>query len=92
MRRAIFVASAGLVVGLAATAAMAASTAPAGAEAASSASASGPEWCGFQDKAGSRVRCGYSSESDCKQAVGAHDAVCIVDPYFTERRRARAEG
>ena len=60
--------------------------------AAAAAPAGGPEWCGFQDKAGSRVRCGYSNESDCKQAVGAHDAVCIVDPYFTERRSARAEG
>ena len=91
MRPTLFAIALGLVSALGATA-FAATGAPAGTAAASNAPSSGPEWCGFQDKAGSRVRCGYSSESDCKQAVGEPGAVCIVDPYFTERRRARAEG
>jgi hypothetical protein len=47
---------------------------------------SGPEWCGFHNKAGDRVRCGYSSEADCKQGVGEPGAICIVDPYLTEDR------
>jgi hypothetical protein len=43
----------------------------------------GPAWCGFQHKAGSRVRCGFSTETDCKQTIGGKDAICIVDPYRT---------
>jgi hypothetical protein len=92
MRRAIVAIGAGLIMSLSTAAGFAATSAPAGAAAASNASASGPEWCGFQDKAGSRVRCGFTNESDCKQAVGGPDAVCIVDPYFTERRRVGAVG
>ena len=41
----------------------------------------GPAWCGFQHKAGSRVRCGFSTETNCKQTIGGKDAICIVDPY-----------
>jgi len=83
MRRTIFVLSAAaLVFGVAASGAMAADPHPTG----------GLAWCGFKDKQGSRVRCGYSSESDCKQAVHGPGAICIVDPYLTERRRDRIVG
>ena len=86
MRRAILLASAAaLVSGLAATGAMAASPTPAQPAAA----AGGLAWCGFKDKPGSRVRCGYSSESDCKQGVGGPGAICIVDPYLTDNRQRR---
>jgi hypothetical protein len=87
MRRAIlFVSAAAFVFGLAAADALAASPAPAQPAAA----AGGLAWCGFKDKPGSRVRCGYSSESDCKQDVGGPGAICIVDPYLTERRVSTA--
>jgi hypothetical protein len=85
MRRAILLVSAtAFLCGLAAADAMAA-TPTAGQPAASN----GLAWCGFKDKQGSRVRCGYSSESDCKQAVGDPGAICIVDPYLTENRLDR---
>ena len=84
MRRAIFVlGAAALVFGFTVADAMAAS--PAAAQPA--AAAGGLAWCGFKDKPGSRVRCGYSSESDCKQGVGEPGAICIVDPYLTENRQ-----
>lgn len=80
MRRAIFILSAvALVFGVAAADAVAADPHPTG----------GLAWCGFKDKPGSRVRCGYSSESDCKQGVGGPGAICIVDPYLTENRQNR---
>jgi hypothetical protein len=89
MRRAIFVLSAAaLVTGLAATGAMAASPTPGEPAAANG----GLAWCGFKDEPGSRVRCGYSSESNCRQGVGGAGAICIVDPYLTENRRAAANG
>lgn len=82
MRPAIFVLSAAaFVFGCTAGSAMAA-PAPAQTHA-----AGGLAWCGFKDKPGSRVRCGYSSESGCKQAIGDPGAICIVDPYLTENRR-----
>jgi hypothetical protein len=58
-------------------------------QSASAPQAGGPAWCGFKDQAGSRVQCGYSSESDCKHALGGTDAICIVDPYLTENRPDR---
>jgi hypothetical protein len=89
MRRAIVVLSAAaLVAGLAAADAMAASPTPGEPAAATG----GLAWCGFKDKPGSRVRCGYSSESDCKQGVGGSGAICIVDPYLAERRQDRRRG
>lgn len=85
MRRAIFVLNAAaLVFGVAAADAFAASPTPAQ----QSAAAGGLAWCGFKDQPGSRVRCGFSSESDCKQAVGDPGAICIVDPYLTENRQS----
>jgi hypothetical protein len=90
MRPTFIAIAAGLVSALG-TIAFAAPSAPASGTAVEG-PAPGPKWCGFEDKAGSQVRCGYASESDCKRAVGGPDAICIVDPYFTERRRARAEG
>ena len=89
MRRAILVlGAAALVFGGAAADALAATPTPAQPAAA----AGGLAWCGFKDKPGSRVRCGYSSESDCRQGVGDPGAICIVDPYLTERRRASVNG
>jgi hypothetical protein len=44
---------------------------------------SGPAWCGFEHKAGSRVRCGFSTETECKQTIGGKEAICILDPYRT---------
>ena len=86
MRRAIFVLSAAaLLFGLAAADAMAAAPTPGQPSAASG----GLAWCGFKDKPGSRVRCGYSSESDCKHGIGGPGAICIVDPYLTENRQER---
>jgi len=48
------------------------------------------EWCGFLDKDHSRVRCGFSSLDQCKQAIGDNkDAYCMPDPSFATRERAR---
>jgi|GEM_PF-4846531 len=49
------------------------------------------EWCGFENKVGSRVRCGYSSERGCKRAIGKPDAICIADPYLTWKQDPRAD-
>jgi hypothetical protein len=44
---------------------------------------SAPHWCGFHDKAGANVSCGYSKFEDCKKALGdGKDAVCVPDPAF----------
>jgi len=60
--------------------------------AASFSSARAEDWCGFVDKDHSRVRCGFSSLNECKQAVGeGKDAYCMPDPYFAARERARIE-
>ncbi|HEY5278180.1 MAG TPA: hypothetical protein VIJ67_00365 [Pseudolabrys sp.] len=97
MRRAMVAIGAGLVLGLSTLAPSMAAELPApnasaGTTAAPTVSAGGPEWCGFHNKAGDRVRCGYSSENDCKQALGEPDAICIVDPYLTENRRSEVNG
>ncbi|MBS0248290.1 MAG: hypothetical protein JSR61_16865 [Proteobacteria bacterium] len=47
------------------------------------------EWCGFKDKSGSQVRCGYSSQSDCKQAEHDKAALCVPDPSFAQRLSPR---
>jgi hypothetical protein len=87
MRRAIVVIGAGVVLALGAAAASAGSNnTSTDDDADSTQRVTGPAWCGFHDKAGDRVRCGYSSESECRQAVGGPDAICIVDPYVTENR------
>jgi hypothetical protein len=76
MRFATWLAGGVLVLALttvAALAAPAASTSPDGTS----------EWCGFHDKAGAEVTCGYSSAEDCKKALGNdQDAVCMPDPAF----------
>jgi hypothetical protein len=64
----------GLVGGLA-IAGMLAFAAPANAE----------NWCGFHQKANARVRCGYSSLQECKQALadkknGDKSVTCMPDP------------
>jgi len=50
------------------------------------ASASAEEWCGFQDKIHSLVKCGYSSLAECQQKEGANGAICIPDPSFASNR------
>jgi hypothetical protein len=53
----------------------------AGLVAASVSSARAEEWCGFLDKAGARVQCGFSSLAECKQALGDQkNGYCIPDP------------
>ncbi len=57
-----------------------------------STSASAEEWCGFQDKAGAVVRCGYSSLEECKQKLenktkDAKDIVCMPSPSFASEKR-----
>jgi len=45
------------------------------------------DWCGFQQKAGSRVQCGFSSLQQCKRALsdkkdkdGDKSVTCLPDP------------
>jgi len=64
-----------ILIGLAAGLGMLALSAPAHAQ----------DWCGFHQKAHSRVRCGYSSLQQCKQALankkdGDKTVVCLPDP------------
>jgi hypothetical protein len=77
MRIATCLAALGLVRGLTVAGILAASTAPASAQ----------EWCGFHDKTGSKVRCGYSSMDECKQQIGGKDAVCLPSPSFAREQR-----
>jgi hypothetical protein len=56
----------------------------AGALALAAPSAQAENWCGFQQKAHSRVRCGYSSLQECKQALadkkdGDKGVICVPD-------------
>jgi hypothetical protein len=74
--------AAALVSSVAATAAET-TTAPAAKPGVETARSNGPAWCGFEHKAGSHVRCGFSSETECKQMIGGKDAICIIDPYRT---------
>ncbi len=56
--------------------------------AASIPSARAEDWCGFLDKEHARVRCGYSTITECKQSLGDNkNAICIPDPSFAERER-----
>ena len=53
------------------------------------ASANAQEWCGFLDKDHARVRCGFTSIKDCKQALGhKKNAVCMPSPSFANRTHA----
>jgi hypothetical protein len=50
-----------------------------------SAPAGASDWCGFQQKAHSRVRCGYSSLEVCKEKLadkktGDKTVTCMPDP------------
>lgn len=50
------------------------------------------EWCGFQIKSTiSVIKCGYSSETKCRNAMGK-DAVCILDPFYADVRRRWPRG
>jgi hypothetical protein len=70
-----------VLLALAAVAGLAATISPARAD----------EWCGFIDKAGSPVRCGFSSLAECKQALGdKKDAYCLPDPDFAGNERPDA--
>lgn len=58
--------------------------------AASIPSARAEEWCGFVDKEGAQVRCGFSSLAQCKQALDdKKDDVCMPSPSFAEEKRRR---
>jgi len=64
----------------------------AGLFAASISSAYAGEWCGFLDKEGSRIRCGFSSLDECKQTIGdKKGAYCMPDPNFAKRGRANVQ-
>lgn len=56
---------------------------------AASAPARADEWCGFKDKQGAQVHCGYSSLQECKELTGAKDSVCMPDPGFAQREDRR---
>jgi Protein of unknown function (DUF3551) len=61
--------------------------------AAPASSAQAAEWCGFLDKEHSQVRCGYSSLTQCKQALGeSKDAVCMPSPSFAGKRASARHG
>jgi Protein of unknown function (DUF3551) len=50
--------------------------------------ASAQDWCGFHQKAGSQVKCGFSSLQQCKQALadkktGDKSVTCLPDPAFS---------
>jgi hypothetical protein len=50
------------------------------------------EWCGFLDKKGAPVRCGFSSLAECKQVLGdKKDTVCMPSPSFAKNRRAAGQ-
>ena len=77
MRIANLAAASGLACCLTVVGILAASSAPARAE----------EWCGFKDKQGAQVHCGYSSLHKCKQLMDKKNGVCMPDPSF-----ARTDG
>lgn len=59
----------------------------AGVLALSAPTASAQDWCGFKQKAHSRVHCGFSSLQQCKQALsdkkekdGDKSVTCLPDP------------
>ncbi len=50
------------------------------------------EWCGFIDKEGAPVHCGYSSLEQCKQSTGdKKDAYCMPDPGFASLQSGRVK-
>ena len=47
------------------------------------------EWCGFLDKKGAPVRCGFSSLAQCRQSLGdKKEAVCMPSPSFANGQHA----
>ncbi len=66
----------------------------AGLMAGSLSSAQAAEWCGFHQKANARVRCGFSSLAECKQAFGpkAKHVTCVPDPSFAQTKSGIARG
>ena len=63
----------------------------AGLLAGSFASARAEEYCGFLDQAHARVRCGFTSIKQCKEALGhKKDAVCMPSPSFAKRGQTGA--
>ena len=52
----------------------------------SSTAANAAEWCGFIDKEHAPVRCGYSSLSECKQALADKTGgYCMPNPGVASR-------
>ncbi|HZD88499.1 MAG TPA: hypothetical protein VE224_00205 [Pseudolabrys sp.] len=70
-----------ILLGLAAAGLMTASLSAAHAE----------NYCGFLDQAHARVRCGFTSIKDCKQALHhKKGAVCMPSPSFAKSLRLGA--
>jgi hypothetical protein len=42
-------------------------------------------WCGFHDKTGAAVRCGFTTLSQCHDRLGSKDTICVMDPEFARR-------
>ena len=45
------------------------------------------DWCGFVDKEYSQVRCGFSSRTECEQALGEKNKPPIACPTRTLARQ-----
>jgi hypothetical protein len=70
-----------ILLGLVAAGLLACSLAPANAQ----------EWCGFLDHEHARVRCGFTSIKDCKQALHhKKNAICMPSPSFAKRAHVSA--
>ena len=39
------------------------------------------EWCGYATHANSIIECGYSSDTECENAIGK-GGMCFVDPDY----------
>ena len=39
-------------------------------------------WCGFHDKTGAIIKCGFSSAKQCHDMLGRKDTLCVPDPEF----------
>lgn len=52
------------------------------------------DWCGFHQKANSRVRCGFTSLAQCKDAFHhkPKNVTCRLDPSFAQIHSWPANG
>jgi hypothetical protein len=42
-------------------------------------------WCGFHDKTGAVVKCGFLTAADCHSKLGSKNTICMPDPEFASR-------